>query len=386
MWVINYLTEQEEKWFPQKKASSITTNSASINYSVWDKELSTTTLVRYGLSSGSLTNQAVGFSVSGNTTVAGNVSLTGLTDNTTYYYQVEATNTAGTTTSAIGSFTTLAVPSQIANYPFDNSLNNSAGNSPFAAANTTFVANRNSVASSAIRVGSTSVPATATITNLPIGNAERTISFWHKKPAHSTAIGLFAYGTAPSGSTFGLYLASNGNYVFQSSVVDFTFPISSTGGGVWVHSVLTFKNGIVKLYNNGTFVNSNSTAMTINTVNSNFRLGGNGAIIEFDDLQFYNYELSASQVGELYSNNVLSSSDFAQNNLKVALYPNPVRDILNIELENEIKSVEIYNLQGQKIKTATSKQVDVSNLSNGVYMVRIQDANNAIETKRIVKE
>ena len=245
--ILSFTTDTQVPGIYSVTASPITTNSASINYSVWDKELSTTTLVRYGLSSGSLTNQAVGFSVSGNTTVSGNVSLTGLTDNTTYYYQVEATNTAGTTTSAIGSFTTLAVPSQIANYPFDNSLNNSAGNSPFAAANTTFVANRNSVASSAIRVGSTSVPATATITNLPIGNAERTISFWHKKPAHSTAIGLFAYGTAPSGSTFGLYLASNGNYVFQSSVVDFTFPISSTGGGVWVHSVLTFKNGIVKI-------------------------------------------------------------------------------------------------------------------------------------------
>lgn len=82
----------------------------------------------------------------------------------------------------------------------------------------------------------------------------------------------------------------------------------------------------------------------------------------------------------------LSSQDFNQNNLKVALYPNPVRDMLNIELENEIKSVEIYNLQGQKIKTALSKQVNVSDLSAGIYMVRIEDTNNAVETKRIVKE
>ena len=383
--ILSFTTDTQVPGIYSVTSSSITTNSASIDYSVWDKELSTTTLVRYGLSNVSLTNQAVGFSVSGNTTVAGNVSLTGLTDNTTYYYQVEATNSAGTSMSAIGSFTTSALPSQIANYPFNNSLNNSAGNSPFAAANTTFVADRNSVASSAIRVGSTSVPATATITNLPIGNAERTISFWHKKPAHSTAIGLFAYGTAPSGSTFGLYLASNGNYVFQSSVIDFTFPISSTGGGVWVHSVLTFKNGIVKLYNNGTFVNANSTTMTINTVNSTFRLGGNGAIIEFDDLKIFNYALEQADISSLYTTNTLTSESFNTNNLNVSLYPNPVNDILNIDTKEEILSVEVFTLQGQKVLSSKENKINVSELPAGIYLVRIQDVNNNIATKKIIK-
>jgi hypothetical protein len=380
--ILSFTTDTQVPGIYSVTASSITTNSASINYSVWDKELSTTTLVRYGLSSVSLTNQAVGFSVSGNTTVAGNVSLTGLTPNTTYFYQVEATNIAGVTTSTVASFTTLALPSQIANYPFNNSLNNAAGNSPFAAANTTFVADRNSVASSAIRVGSALVPSTATIPNLPIGNTERTISFWHKKPTHSTAIGLFAYGTSGSLQTFGIYLLANGNYVFQGSVTDVTFPSSATTANTWVHTVVTYKNGVVKLYNNNTFVASAN--LNLNTGSSTFRLGGNQAIVEFDDLQFYNYELSASQVGELYSNNVLASSDFAQNNLKVALYPNPVRDILNIETETEIKSVEIYNLQGQKIKTALSKQVNVADLASGMYMVRIQDIDNNIATKKIV--
>ena len=37
-----------------------------------------------------------------------------------------------------------------------------------------------------------------------------------------------------------------------------------------------------------------------------------------------------------------------KNNLEVALYPNPVQDLLNINVDNAIKSVEIYNIQGQK--------------------------------------
>ena len=249
--ILSFTTDTQAPGIYSVSASSITTNSATINYSVWDKELATTSLVRYGLSSGSLTNQVAGFSVSGNTTISGNVSLTGLNPATTYYYQVEATNTAGISTSTVASFTTLALPSQIANYPFNNSLNNSGGSNPFSAPNTTFVADRASQVTSAIRIGSTTVPSTATIPNLPIGNTERTISFWHKKPTHTTAIGLFAYGTGGSLQTFGVYLLANGNYVFQGSVTDYTFTSSATAANAWVHTVVTYKNGVVKLYNNG---------------------------------------------------------------------------------------------------------------------------------------
>ncbi|MCW1148171.1 fibronectin type III domain-containing protein [Flavobacterium lacisediminis] len=380
--ILSFTTDTQAPGIYSVSTSSITTNSATINYSVWDKELTTTSLVRYGLSSGSLTNQVAGFSVSGNATISGNASLTGLNPATTYYYQVEATNAAGISTSNVASFTTLALPSQIANYPFNNSLNNSGGNNPFSAPNTTFVTDRASQMTSAIRIGSTTVPSTATIPNLPIGNTERTISFWHKKPTHTTAIGLFAYGTGGSLQTFGVYLLANGNYVFQGSVTDYTFTSSATAANAWIHTVVTYKNGVVKLYNNGVLVGS--TNLNLNTGSSTFRLGGNQAIVEFDDLQIYNYELNVSQVGELYNNNVLASSDFSQNNLEVKLYPNPVRDILNIEIENDIQSIEIYNIQGQKVLSSNQKQINVSDLATGMYMVRIQDIDNKIATKKIV--
>ena len=377
-----------------KPAVTVTTypathNSATINYTMSDFGLNTTSLVRYGLSSGNLSSQASGTTTTGNGTGAYFTNLSGLTPNTTYYFQVEATNTSGTGTSPILSFTTQGPPlgpSQIANYPFDNSLNNAGGSNPFSTPNTTFVADRNSQVTSAVRIGSTTVSSTATIPNLPRGTTERTLSIWHKKPTHATAIGLFAYGTNPSLTTFGIYLLANGNYVFQGSVTDVTFPSSSTLANTWVHTVVTYNSGVVKLYNNGAFVASAN--LNLNTGSSTFKLGGNQAIVEFDDLQIYNYELSLSQISEIYTNNALSSSNFSKNNLKVSLYPNPVRDILNIETETEteIKSVEIYNLQGQKIKTALSKQVNVSDLASGIYMVRIEDTNNAVETKRIVKE
>ncbi|MEN9489432.1 MAG: putative adhesin, partial [Bacteroidota bacterium] len=94
-----------------KPAVTVTTypathNSATINYTMSDFSLSTTSLVRYGLSSGNLSSQATGGSTTGNGTVNRFANLSGLLPNTTYYFQVEATNTSGTGTSPILSFTT----------------------------------------------------------------------------------------------------------------------------------------------------------------------------------------------------------------------------------------------------------------------------------------
>ena len=144
-----------------------------------------------------------------------------------------------------------------------------------------------------------------------------------------------------------------------------------------------------KIYKDGVLLGSQ--AKSWNTINDNnlFRIGtsfaGAGSFSGvIDDLKIYNYALEQADITSLYTNNALSSSNFTQNNLEVALYPNPVRDILNIETVLDIQSVEIYNIQGQKVLTSNQKQINVSGLATGMYVVRIQDAENNISTKKIV--
>ena len=121
----------------------------------------------------------------------------------------------------------------------------------------------------------------------------------------------------------------------------------------------------------------------MNTNNTFFRIGNFNGFV--DDLKIYDRAISASEITNLYnSGTTLSSSNFSQNNLEVKLYPNPVRDILNIEIENDIQSIEIYNIQGQKVLSSNQKQINVSDLATGMYMVRIQDIDNNIATKKIV--
>jgi alpha-tubulin suppressor-like RCC1 family protein len=66
------------------------------------------------------------------------------------------------------------------------------------------------------------------------------------------------------------------------------------------------------------------------------------------------------------------------------VFPNPVRDVLNIETDLDIQSVEIYNIQGQKVLSSNQKQINVSDLAAGMYMVQIQDVENNIATKKVV--
>lgn len=61
--------------------------------------------------------------------------------------------------------------------------------------------------------------------------------------------------------------------------------------------------------------------------------------------------------------------------LKVVAYPNPANDILNIQAEGSISSIEIMNVLGQTLLTSKGnsnrEQIDISGLSAGNYFVRV---------------
>jgi len=76
------------------------------------------------------------------------------------------------------------------------------------------------------------------------------------------------------------------------------------------------------------------------------------------------------------------------NKLKVDfnLYPNPVKDILTIAMDDDLKQVVIYNLQGQKVLKNNTKQVNVATLSQGIYLIKIEDENGNTAMKKFIKK
>jgi hypothetical protein len=72
------------------------------------------------------------------------------------------------------------------------------------------------------------------------------------------------------------------------------------------------------------------------------------------------------------------------NSLKV--YPNPAATLLNIELEKPGYYIaKLSSVIGQTLVTPTSGSIDISNLSNGVYLLTIYDSNNKlISTNKVL--
>lgn len=83
----------------------------------------------------------------------------------------------------------------------------------------------------------------------------------------------------------------------------------------------------------------------------------------------------------------LGANDF--DSLNFSVYPNPVKDVLNVSFGQNITSVEVYNLLGQKVlaKTlnASEGQIEMNSLSEGTYLVRFATENSS-KTIKIIKQ
>ncbi|WP_299100958.1 T9SS type A sorting domain-containing protein [uncultured Winogradskyella sp.] len=88
----------------------------------------------------------------------------------------------------------------------------------------------------------------------------------------------------------------------------------------------------------------------------------------------------------------LSVSSLSVNSFDISqlsVYPNPIKNTLNVSYNAEIKSVKIYNLLGQNILThlpnASQFQVDVSSLNAGVYIVKLFSENDQYSFRTLKK-
>ncbi len=87
--------------------------------------------------------------------------------------------------------------------------------------------------------------------------------------------------------------------------------------------------------------------------------------------------------------NALNSASFSQETAQ--LYPNPTNGLLNIVSQNDIEQIDVYSVDGKKIKVATQygfqqAQLDASALANGIYILVLTDKNNKVQKQKFVKK
>lgn len=71
-------------------------------------------------------------------------------------------------------------------------------------------------------------------------------------------------------------------------------------------------------------------------------------------------------------------------NIEMSIYPNPASDYVMVNAEG-VREINVLDLNGRVLSTTTQSKVDLSNLSAGVYFVRVI-TDNGTATEKIVKE
>lgn len=100
----------------------------------------------------------------------------------------------------------------------------------------------------------------------------------------------------------------------------------------------------------------------------------------------YNFPVETQPEDTVFQS--LSNPDVAID-ASVSVYPNPAKGLINIECNNTIKSVQLYDVQGRILQTNLGSEnqvsLDISTQSNGIYFIKII-SDNGMKVQKVVKE
>ena len=83
----------------------------------------------------------------------------------------------------------------------------------------------------------------------------------------------------------------------------------------------------------------------------------------------------------------LSNDNFVSNfeNNELQIYPNPTKNIIHIKNNTEIEKIKIFDSVGKEVLTQTQNknEINVENLSKGIYLIEIHSENEKVYRKFI---
>src|SRR5690554_1879256 len=110
------------------------------------------------------------------------------------------------------------------------------------------------------------------------------------------------------------------------------------------------------------------------------RLYNTGNTSQYTD--FFFARLANSACGSV------SNASFEKQTLK--LYPNPTSGLVHIEATQELQSYEVYNLLGQRLLSGNVNvngniNINLQELSQGTYIVKVRTQSGEVMTSKVVK-
>jgi len=81
----------------------------------------------------------------------------------------------------------------------------------------------------------------------------------------------------------------------------------------------------------------------------------------------------------------LTVEDVLQPKSGISVYPNPTANRIYIQGEN-ILQAELFDLRGRKVKATNQKQIDLSDITSGSFILKVTTDNNKSKSFKIIKQ
>jgi uncharacterized delta-60 repeat protein len=133
----------------------------------------------------------------------------------------------------------------------------------------------------------------------------------------------------------------------------------------------------------------NPTGMGAGDAVNTTSIQSDGKIIIGGDFSSYN-ATSRTFIARLNGDNITSVEEIIKDNL-VSLFPNPANTTIQLKLsQNENGTVELWNVMGERVYTEnisneSKKEIDIKNISNGIYFVKVFDGEKSYCKKLIIE-
>ena len=98
----------------------------------------------------------------------------------------------------------------------------------------------------------------------------------------------------------------------------------------------------------------------------------------------FNDPVSFKTVTASSANATLTIEDIYPLDSRISVYPNPTANRIYIQGENIIQA-ELFDLRGRKVKTTNQKQIDLSDITSGSFILKVTTNNNKSKSFKIIK-
>lgn len=178
----------------------------------------------------------------------------------------------------------------------------------------------------------------------------------------------------------------------EATISDPAFPL-----GFQINTIQTIPSSTLE---NTWSLNSTSFAVNMDTVNiieSDLNTGTNNlTVVVHDATTLINIDSHESIHVATVSwtiDNTLGIQDIVANDYSLTMFPNPSNSVVNFKLENTLQNnviVKIVSMDGKQVKSINltnnqNTQIDISTLSQGLYITNFYANNVLIASKKLVK-